>query len=133
MADAQEQLRDIPLVERLYGLSLREIDQPVRPFSVETALQGSHQGSIVSDYVIPGVFTYEGWKGPFQIAMARVLEGLGNEAWVVGRTRYETDRSGAGHQEALLSGLCASLASILESLGLGPCHAGEYGRVCSPP
>ena len=84
VANAQEQLRDIPLVERLYGLSLREIDQPVRPFSVETALQGSHQGSIVSDYVIPGVFTYEGWNGPFQMAMARVLEGLGSEAWVVG-------------------------------------------------
>ena len=47
-------------------------------------LQGSQQGSLVSDYTIPGVYTLEGWKGPFQASIAKVLEEAAEEGWVIG-------------------------------------------------
>lgn len=120
VATVQEQLRDIPIVERLYGLSLREIDESLRPFSVETALQGSHQGSVVSGYTVPGVFTYEGWKGPFQSAMTRVLEGLGNEAWVIGEPDTKQVDLERGIKRLYFQDYVLHWRAFLKSLKLGP-------------
>ena len=52
-------------------------------------LQGSQQGSVVSDYTIPGVFTFEGWKGPFQESVAKVLVEAATEGWVIGEPEVE--------------------------------------------
>jgi len=122
VAGAQERLRDIPLVDRLYGLSLREIDESLRPapFSVETALQGSHHGTVVSDHLIPGAFTYEGWKGPFQIAMGRVLEGLGSEAWVVGEPDTKQIDLERGIKTLYFQDYRLHWRAFLKSLSLGP-------------
>lgn len=120
VAKVQEELRRIPIVERLYGLSLREFDDSVRPFSVDTALQGGHQGSLVNEYVIPGVFTYEGWKGPFQVAMTRVLEGLGNEAWVVGEPNTKQIDLERGIKKLYFQDYVLHWRAFLKSLKLGP-------------
>ena len=87
--EVQQQLRQVPRAERIYSLSRLEAQDLVKPFSVESVLQGSHQGSVVSDYTIPGVYTLAGWKGPFQTSIARVLEGAAEEGWVIGEPEVE--------------------------------------------
>lgn len=82
--DVQEQLRQVPRVQRIYTLSRRQAEDLVKPFTIDLVLQGGLQGSLTSDYVIPGVYTLEGWQGPFQAAAAKVLEESGDEGWVIG-------------------------------------------------
>lgn len=89
--DVQEQLRQVPPVQRIYALSRRKAEDLVKPFTVDHVLQGALQGSITSEYAIPGVYTMEGWKGPFQASVATVLEESGSEGWVIGEP--EIDRS----------------------------------------
>ena len=72
--EVQQRLRQVPRVQRIYSMSRREAQDLVKPFTLESVLQGSQQGSLVSDYAIPGVFTLAGWKGPFQESIAKVLE-----------------------------------------------------------
>jgi type VI protein secretion system component VasK len=72
--EVQEKLRQVPRVQRIYSLSRREAQDLVKPFSLDTVLQGSQQGSLVSDYTIPGEFTLAGWRGPFQASVAKVLK-----------------------------------------------------------
>jgi type VI secretion system protein ImpL len=94
--DVQEVLRHVPRVQRIYALSLGKSEDLVKPFTVDTVLKGSHQGAIVSDYAIPGVFTMMGWMGPFQASVAKVLEELADEGWVIGEPevgRVELDKS----------------------------------------
>lgn len=85
----QEQLRQVPRVQRIYALSRREAEELVKPWTVDLVLQGSQQGTITSEYVIPGVYTLEGWKGPFQASVAKVLEQAGEEGWVIGEPEVE--------------------------------------------
>ncbi len=122
VASVQERLREIPIVDRLYGLSLREVDESLRPapFSVETALQGTQQGTIISDHPIPGVFTYEGWKGPFQVAMGRVLERLGSEAWVVGEPDTKQVDVERGIKRLYFQDYVLHWRAFVKSLALGP-------------
>jgi type VI secretion system protein ImpL len=82
--DVQQRLRQIPRVQRIYALARREAQDQIQPFTVDSVLQGGHQGSVVSDFTIPGIYTMEGWKGPFQQSVAKVLEDLGEEGWVIG-------------------------------------------------
>lgn len=81
--DVQERLKKVPPVQRVYALSRREAEKLVKPFTVEHILQGVVQGSITSDYTVPGVCTLEGWKGPFQDSVAKVLRESGDEGWVI--------------------------------------------------
>lgn len=87
--EVQQKLRQVPRVQRIYSLSRREAQDLVKPFSLESVLQGSQQGSLVSDYTIPGVFTLAGWKGPFQASVAKVLEEAAEEGWVIGEPEVE--------------------------------------------
>jgi type VI secretion system protein ImpL len=87
--EVQQKLRQVPRAERIYSLSRREAQDLVKPFGVESVLQGSQQGSVVSDYTIPGVFTFEGWKGPFQESVAKVLVEAATEGWVIGEPEVE--------------------------------------------
>jgi len=87
----QQKLRQIPRVQRIYSLSRREAQDLVKPFNVDSVLQGSQQGTLVSDYTIPGVFTLAGWRGPFQASIAKVLEEAAEEGWVIGEP--EVDRA----------------------------------------
>lgn len=87
--EVQEKLRQVPRVQRIYSLSRREAQDLVKPFSLESVLQGNQQGSLVSDYTIPGVFTLAGWKGPFQASVAKVLEEAAEEGWVIGEPEVE--------------------------------------------
>lgn len=82
--DVQEQLRQVPRVQRIYALSRREAEELVKPWTIDLVLQGSQQGTITSEYVIPGVYTLEGWKGPFQASVAKVLAQAVEEGWVIG-------------------------------------------------
>lgn len=93
--EAQQKLRQVPRVQRIYALSRREAQELAKPFSLESVLQGSQQGSLVSDYTIPGVFTLAGWRGPFQASVAKVLEEAAEEGWVIGEPevgRAELDK-----------------------------------------
>jgi len=85
----QEQLRQVPQVQRIYALSRREAEEMVKPWTIDLVLQGSQQGVLTSEYVIPGVYTLEGWKGPFQASVARILEQAGEEGWVIGEPEVE--------------------------------------------
>lgn len=87
--DVQEQLRQVPLGQRIYSLSRRKAEDLVKPFTVDLVLQGSLQGSITSEYVVPGVYTLAGWKGPFQASVAKVLEESGDEGWIIGEPEVE--------------------------------------------
>ena len=82
--EVQHKLRQVPREERIYALSRRKAQDFVKPFGVESVLQGSLQGSLVSEYTIPGVFTIDGWQGPFQASVATVLEEAAEEGWVSG-------------------------------------------------
>ncbi|HEX3203355.1 MAG TPA: type VI secretion system membrane subunit TssM, partial [Nitrospiraceae bacterium] len=82
--EVQQRLRDVPIVERIYSLTRREASVGVKPFTLDNALQVGYQGSLVSDYSIPGVFTYDGWHGPFQTALKKTLDESGEEGWVIG-------------------------------------------------
>ncbi len=93
--EAQQKLRQVPRVQRIYALSRREAQDLAKPFNLESVLQGSQQGSLVSDYTIPGVFTLAGWRGPFQASVAKVLEEAAEEGWVIGEPevgRAELDK-----------------------------------------
>jgi type VI secretion system protein ImpL len=87
--DVQEVLRQVPRVQRIYALSRREAEDLVKPFTLDLVLQGSQQGSLTSEYVIPGVYTLAGWKGPFQASVAKVLEEAADEGWVIGEPEVE--------------------------------------------
>jgi type VI secretion system protein ImpL len=87
--EVQQKLRQVPRVQRIYSMSRREAQDLVKPFSLESVLQGSHQGSLVSDYTIPGVYTLVGWKGPFQESVAKVLMEAATEGWVIGEPEVE--------------------------------------------
>ena len=87
--EVQHKLRQVPRAERVYSLSRREAQDLVEPFSVGSVLQGSQQGSLVSDYTIPGLYTLVGWKGPFQESVARVLMEATTEGWVIGEPEVE--------------------------------------------
>lgn len=81
--DVQERLKKVPPVQRVYALSRREAEKVVKPITVDQILQGVAQGSITSDYAVPGTCTLEGWKGPFQDSVAKVLRESGDEGWVI--------------------------------------------------
>jgi type VI secretion system protein ImpL len=87
--EVQQKLRQVPRVQRIYSMSRREAQDLIKPFSIESVLQGSQQGSLVSDYTIPGVFTLAGWKGPFQASIAKVLVEAAAEGWVIGEPEVE--------------------------------------------
>ncbi|MEO8340700.1 MAG: type VI secretion system membrane subunit TssM, partial [Nitrospirota bacterium] len=87
--EVQQKLRQVPRTERIYSMSRREAQELVKPFSLESVLQGSLQGSLVSDYTIPGVYTLEGWKGPFQASIAKVLAETAAEGWVIGEPEVQ--------------------------------------------
>lgn len=82
--ETQQRLRQIPRVQRIYALARREAQHQIQPFTLDSVMQGRYQGSVVSDFSIPGIYTMEGWKGPFQQTVAKVLEELGEEGWVIG-------------------------------------------------
>src|SRR5262245_29411815 len=69
--EVQQKLRQVPRVQRIYSMRRREAQDLVKPFNIESVLQGSQQGSLVSDYTIPGVYTLAGWRGPFQESIAK--------------------------------------------------------------
>ena len=87
--DVQEQLRQVPRMQRIYALSKREAETVVKPFTVDLVLQGGLQGSMTSDYEVPGVYTMAGWKGPFQASVAKILEESGDEGWIIGEPEVE--------------------------------------------
>jgi type VI secretion system protein ImpL len=82
--EVQQRLKDVPIVERVYSLARREATVAVKPFTLDNAAQVGYQGTLVSDYAIPGVFTYEGWRGPFQTTLKKALDESGEEGWVIG-------------------------------------------------
>ena len=94
--EAQRKLRQVPRAERIYSLSRLAAQELVKPFSVESVLQGSQQGNLVSDYTIPGIYTLEGWKGPFQESVARVLVEAAEEGWVIGEAEVGREQLDKG-------------------------------------
>jgi type VI secretion system protein ImpL len=87
--DVQSQLRQVPRMQRIYALSKRAAEDLVKPFTIDLVLQGPLQGTITSEYEVPGVYTIDGWKGPFQASVARVLEESGDEGWIIGEPEVE--------------------------------------------
>lgn len=87
--DVQSQLRQVPRTQRIYALSKRAAEDLVKPFTIDLVLQGPLQGTITSEYEVPGVYTIAGWKGPFQASVARVLEESGDEGWIIGEPEVE--------------------------------------------
>jgi type VI secretion system protein ImpL len=94
--EVQQKLRQVPRVQRIYSMSRREAQDLVKPFSLESVLQGSQQGSLVTEYTIPGVFTLAGWKGPFQESVAKVLVEAAAEGWVIGEPEVELSQLDKG-------------------------------------
>ncbi|HET6371580.1 MAG TPA: type VI secretion system membrane subunit TssM, partial [Nitrospiria bacterium] len=83
-------LKQVPVAERFYGRARREALEsasdkssgPLEPY----VLRANLSNVFSDDYKIPGVFTVEGWKGPFKNAMDRVMKDTDEEAWVLGET-----------------------------------------------
>jgi type VI secretion system protein ImpL len=88
--EAQLKLRQVPTTERIYAMVRREAGETLKPFTLDAA-SGGAQPSLVSDYAIPGYYTLDGWRGPFQTALTKTLEDLGQEGWVIGEP--ETKRT----------------------------------------
>ena len=82
--EVQQRLKEVPVVERVYSLASREASVAAQPFTLDNAAHVGYQGTLVSDYAIPGVFTYEGWRGPFQATLKKALDESGEEGWVIG-------------------------------------------------
>ena len=81
--EAQLKLRQVPMLDRIYAMVRREVEDTLKPFTLQTA-SGAAQTTLISDYTIPGYFTYDGWRGPFQKGLTKTLEDLGQEGWVIG-------------------------------------------------
>lgn len=94
--EVQEQLRQVPQEQRIYALSRRKAEELVKPLTLDLVLQGALQGSLISDYVVPGVYTLSGWKGPFQASVAQVLDEAGAESWITGEPEVERGRLDKG-------------------------------------
>lgn len=81
--EAQVKLRQVPMLDRMYAMVRHEAQDVLKPFTLETA-SASAQSILVSEYTIPGMFTYDGWRGPFKKALAKTIQDLGDEGWVIG-------------------------------------------------
>ncbi len=114
--DVQEQLRKVPRVQRIYALSRREAEDLVKPFTVDLVLQGTLQGSVTSEYVVPGVYTLVGWKGPFQASVAKVLEQSGDEGWIIGEPEVELTQLDKGMKRLYFEDYVRHWREFLRSL-----------------
>lgn len=85
-------LRRIPVSDRLYAQIIHDnTSQTVEAVSLARILEGTHQGTLMSEYRIPGVYTRAGFQSVFQPAMKKVLDDFGREKWVLG----ELEQGGA--------------------------------------
>jgi type VI secretion system protein ImpL len=114
--EVQEKLRQVPQVQRIYALSRREAENLVKPFTLDLVLQGSQQGSLTSEYAIPGVYTLAGWKGPFQASVAKVLEEAGEEGWVIGEPEVERTQLDKGIKRLYLQDYVRHWRAFIRSL-----------------
>ncbi|WP_454063428.1 type VI secretion system membrane subunit TssM [Candidatus Nitrospira salsa] len=80
-------LRRIPVTQRLYAQTLNGATEPLEPFSLDVALEGKGEGSLISEYQIPGIYTRNGWKVAFRPTLSRVLNEFSREYWVLGETQ----------------------------------------------
>ena len=115
-------LRAIPLEERLYSRVRREATGKAEPYTLKTALKGSGEEVLVSDYKIPALFTEAGWKGPFKESLDRILQekGVGGEEWVLGEPEPEPTAVEAGIEKRYFEEYQRQWAGFLESIRLRP-------------
>jgi type VI secretion system protein ImpL len=76
----------------------REATGKSEPYTLKTALKGSGDEILFSNYKIPALFTEEGWKGPFKESLARIFQEkqVGGEEWVLGEPEPERTAVEAG-------------------------------------
>lgn len=118
--EAQERLRQVPRVQRIYALSRKEAESLVKPFSLETVLQGAQQGSLTSDHTIPGIYTLVGWKGPFQVSVDKVLKAAGEEGWVIGEPEVDRVQLDKGIKRLYFQDYVRHWRDFLRSLRIKP-------------
>lgn len=115
-------LRAIPLAERLYTRVRREGTEKTEPYTLQTALKGSGEGALLSDYKIPAIFTEAGWKGSFKESLDRLLqeEGVGGEEWVLGEPEPERTTVAAGIEKLYFEEYQRQWRGFIESIRLRP-------------
>lgn len=118
--EVQDQLRQVPRMQRIYALSKREAEDLVKPFTVDHALQGPLQGTITSSYEVPGVYTMAGWKGPFQASVAKILEESGDEGWIIGEPEVEVAQLDKGIKQQYFRDYVRHWREFLRSLRMKP-------------
>lgn len=88
----QEQLRRIPLGQRLYALSRGDAEPSLTAFTVDPILSGSVSSkNEKSDHeeFVSGICKLDGWKGPFQQSVRTVLTETADEGWVLGEAKVD--------------------------------------------
>ncbi|MFO0698097.1 MAG: type VI secretion system membrane subunit TssM [Nitrospira sp.] len=118
--EVQSQLRQVPRMQRIYALSKREAEDLVKPFTIDLVLQGPLQGTITSEYEIPGVYTMAGWKGPFQASVAKILEESGDEGWIIGEPEVELAQLDKGIKRQYFQDYVRHWREFLRSLRIKP-------------
>jgi len=115
-------LRAIPLEERLYSRIRREATGKSEPYTLKTALKGSGEEALVSDYKIPALFTEAGWKGPFKESLDRILQekGISGEEWVLGEPEPERTAVEAGIERLYFEEYQRQWSGFIESIRLRP-------------
>ncbi|MBX3305079.1 MAG: type VI secretion system membrane subunit TssM [Nitrospira sp.] len=88
----QEQLRRIPLGQRLYALSRGDAEPSLTAFTVDPILSGhvsSKNEKSDHEESVSGICTLDGWKGPFQQSVRTVLTETEDEGWVLGEVKVD--------------------------------------------
>ncbi len=85
----QEALRKVPLSARYFARIKRDSTifqdnaPKTEPYTLERALAGQRQILFANKLSIPSLFTAEGWKLAFPLALEKVLNDAGSEGWVL--------------------------------------------------
>jgi type VI secretion system protein ImpL len=117
----QQKLRQIPTTQRLYDLIRRAAAEKKKdPFTIQTVLHGSQQGLLVSEYGVPHLFTYEGWRTIFNPSLERLLQEMGEEGWVTGINEVKRGDLAEGVHRLYFAEYVQHWQAFLESVKVRP-------------
>lgn len=84
VSDVRRKLAAYPPVSRFYKRVVTEINAKTAPVTLDSILEGSGRGVLVSTYTVPGSFTIEGYRDHMKAAIDSAAEEISKDDWVMG-------------------------------------------------
>ncbi|MFN2531643.1 MAG: ImcF-related family protein, partial [Pyrinomonadaceae bacterium] len=84
VSEVRQKLAAYPPVNRFYKRVVTEINAKTTPVNLDSILEGSGRGVLVSNYTVPGSFTIEGYRQYMRPAIDSAAQEISKDDWVMG-------------------------------------------------